>query len=264
MKGLACCALAVVLCGCAAVAAGSLETSLGAGFTSLSLGDVNASIGAIDSVLANWNLTPTLDGGVPPLGPMQAGASYSAGERFWVLDNLALGGTIETFRASSATQGSYTGGGRTAQVSISLDCRSVGLVFGAHVKLASLGVDLGADVGVGYFYSGFSTDVTFQTPSGVPPVSIRPRQGQDHYNASSLGLEGGLSLSFDVSDWLGIGAMIAYRWVGKAAMSDAAGNPLDIDGDGVTDQVDLSGVVIRLALSLTINLPQDEGGRSQP
>lgn len=263
MKGLACGALVILLWG-GAVLAGSLETSLGAGFTSLALGDINASIGAVNRVLENWNTTPTLTGGVPVLGLMQVGMSYSAAERFWIWDSLAVGGKIESFHASSATQGSYTAGGTTSQISVALDCHSVGFVLGGHLEFASFEVDLGGDIGVGYYYSGFSTDVTFQTPSSVPPISIHPQEGKGRYTASSFGLEGGLSLTFHLTDWLGIGTSIAYRWAGPATMTDAAGKPLDIDGDGNADKVDLTGIVVQVTVSLVIDLSPPEGERRIP
>ena len=264
MKGLACGALVILLWGGIALA-GSLETSLGAGLAGVSLGDVNASIGAVNRILENWNTTPTLTGGVPELGLMQSGMSYSGGERFWISDSLAVGGKIESFRTSSATQGSYTAGGTTSQISIALDCHSVSFVLGGHLEFASLGVHLGGDVGVGYYYSGFSTDVTFQTPSNVPPISIHPQEGKGRYSASSFGLEGGLSLTFHLTEWLGIGTSIAYHWVGPPAMTDAAGKPLDIlVGDDRADKVDLSGIVVQLSVSLVIDLSSQEEERRIP
>jgi len=219
----------------------------------------------VNQILENWNTTPTLTGGVPKLSLMQSTVDYSGCERFWILDGLALGGKIESFRTSSATQGSYTAGGTASQISIALDCHSVSFVLGGHLEFLSLGVHLGGDVGVGYYYSGFSTDVTFQTPSNVPAISIRPQDGNGRYTASSFGLEGGLSLTFNLTDWLGIGTSIAYRWVGPMAMTDAAGKPLDlIVGDGRTDKVDLSGIVVQVSVSLVVDLSSQGGERRIP
>ncbi len=263
MKGLVCGALVMLLWG-ATTLAGSLETFFGAGPEGASLRDINASILAINTVLADWNTTPTLVGGVPELHLLEPGLSYVAGERFWISDLFALGGRISTFRATTSTAGSYTAAGSTSQVSAALSSSAVSLVLGGEVQFLKSPVSLTLDAGVGYYYVGFSSDVTFQTPSGVPAVAIHPHEGQDHFTASTFGVEAGLSLSYWLTDWLGVGARVGYRWTGSAALADGQGNPLDIDGNGTRETMDLTGLTVQFTLSLAISLPPLEGERRVP
>lgn len=263
MKGLACGALVMLLWGGIALA-GSLETYFGAGPEGASLRDINASILSINRVLADWNTTPTLTGGVPELHLLEPGITYVAGERFWISDLFALGGRISTFHAETSTTGSYTAAGSTSQVSVTLSSSAVSLVLGGEVQFLKSPVSLTLDAGVGYYYSGFSSDITFQVPSGVPAVAIHPHEGQDHFNASTLGVEGGLSLSYWLTEWLAVGARVGYRSTGSVALADGQGSPLDIDGNGTRETMDLTGLTVQFTLSLAISLPPLEGERRVP
>jgi hypothetical protein len=264
MKGLAWGVLAVLLFG-GTLAAGPLEVTIGAGPGGASFGEINDSIGLINRILQTWNSTPTLTGSVPELDSMQVGMSYLAGEEFWVTPSLALGGKIEAFRAVSSTAGSYTAGEETSsQVAIALDCHTVGLVVGGHVDIVDFGLRLGLNLGVGYYYSGFKTDITFQMPSGIPPISARPAEGKGQYSASSFGIEGGLSLFFPIAEWFAIGSSLEYRWVAAATLADAQGSPLDLDGNGTAETIDLTGIAVTFTVSLRINLSPGEGERRTP
>jgi hypothetical protein len=264
MKGLAWGVCAVLLFG-GTLAAGPLEVTVGAGPGGAFLGEINASIGLINVILRDWNSTPTLTGGVPELDSMQVGMSYVAGEAFWVTPSLALGGKIETFQVVSSTAGSYTAGEEpSSQVEIGLDCHAVALVVGGHVDFVDFGLRLGLDLGAGYYYSGFKTDITFEIPSGVPPISAHPEKGKGQYSASSLGIEGGLSLFFPIAEWFAIGSSLAYRWVAVAPLADAQGEALDLDGNGTPESIDLTGIAVSFTVSLRIDLSPGEGERRTP
>ncbi len=263
MKGLVCGALVILLWG-GVTLAGSLETFFGAGPEGASLRDINASILAINTVLADWNSTPTLTGGVPELHLLEPGISYVAGERFWISDLFALGGRISTFHTATSTTGTYTAAGSTSQVSVTLGSSAVSLVLGGEVQFLKSPVSLTLDAGIGYYYAALSSDVTFQTPSGVPVVAIHPHEGRDHFSASTFGVEGGLSLSYWLTDWLAVGARVGYRSTGSLALADGQGNPLDIDGNGTRETMDLTGLTVQFTLSLAVSLPPLEGERRIP
>lgn len=262
MKGLVTCAVGILLWS-TALSAAPLEIFLGAGPAAASLGEVNASIGLINVILRDLNGTPTLTGDVPELNEMGGGIAYQAGERFWIFEGLALGGRIEAFRTTAATAGTYTTADteETSQISIALDCHAVSLVLGGRLEIVNFGASLSLDLGVGYYYSGFVTDITFEIPSGYPPISVHPPEGKGLYSASSFGIEGGLSLSFPLTEWLAVGSSLEYRWVAGATMADGEGTKLDIDGDGLAERVDLGGIAVQFTVSFVIDLSPGEGER---
>ena len=85
-------------------------------------------------------------------------------------------------------------------------------------------------------------------------LSITLPSGEGHYNGSSFGVEGGISLSFPITDWLNVGTSILYRYLTVQHMSDAEGIGFDFDGDGKDEVADFSGITVRFAIALDINL----------
>ncbi|RLE39943.1 hypothetical protein DRJ23_02950 [Candidatus Acetothermia bacterium] len=253
MKGLVAVVGLVLLAGMGAYA-GDLEMFAGAGPGGAALGEINAAITLYNTIIAALNETPTIDGTVPLIPHLGAGIGYYAGEQFWMTDSLAIGGKLEYFRTETSTSGSYTSGDETSQIAVDLGCSFVGFVLTGRFDFLSSGLTIGVTGGVGYYYSGFTTAITFQMPSGYPPISVHPHEGEGHYNNQAVGFEAGLSITYPMTDWLGIGAELGYRALTSPTITDADGTGLDLDGDGTAEQIDLSGISIQFRISLAIDL----------
>lgn len=238
--------------------AGPLELYFGGGPSAAALGEINAIKDLFNTIITELNsniaLLPEITGEIGELDQIGGGIAYQAGERFWLSERLALGGKLEYFRTATSTAGVYTSS-ETSEISIALNCYSVGLVLGGRYDFLEAGLVLSADLGIGYYYAGFDKAITFQIPPEYPEaISGLPPEGEGRYSGSTFGLEVGLSLSYPIADWLTIGSAIFYRSLTLSGMSDGAGTGLDVDGNGIAEEVDLGGITVQLAFSLSIDL----------
>ncbi len=254
MKGLAAVVGLVVLMQVSAIA-GGVGLFAGAGPGGAALGEINQAITLYNRLLDNFNHTPTITGNVPPIPQMGSGITYQAGEQFWITTDLALGGKIEYFRTSVATTGEYQSGGEKTPISIALDCSTIGFVLTGGFNFLHYGFTLGVHGGVGYYYSGFTSNITFSVPSGYnKTISVHPHTGTGHYNNRSLGLEAGLSMVYPVTTWLALGVDTCYRALTAPRLVDAHGTGLDLDGDGTAERIDLSGISVQISVSIKLDL----------
>ncbi len=254
MKGLMPVMIITLLWGTVAFA-GPLEFFVGGGPSAAALGDINANIDVVNAIIADLNETPTVDGNVPALPSLGNGLSYQAGERYWLNDFLALGGKLEYFQARSETAGTYTtiAPSEVSDIAIDLRCQSVGLIFGGRLMFLNAGLMLAVDFGVGYYYSGLDTAIAFEMPTDYD-ISIQLPNGDGHYNGSSVGIEGGVSLSFPLTSWFNVGTSVLYRSLTVQQVTDAQGNGFDMDGDGAAEVVDLSGITVQFTISIDIDI----------
>jgi len=243
--------------------AGGLAPFVGVGPGGAALGDINQAITLFNHIIADLNdtskNTSTIDGTVPRLPKLGSGLTYQAGERFWIFNNMSIGGKAEYFRTASSTAGAYTAAdGETSSIKLDLDCSFVGFVLSGRFNFLDYGLVLSGHGGIGYYYSGFSTDITFEMPSGYPPISTYPPEGKWHYNNSAVGIEAGISLSYPLTQWFAVGADLTYRALTMPTLTDAHGTGLDLDGDGTPERIDLSGISVQFTVSLAIDLSQKE------
>lgn len=243
---------------CAPLFAAPLEFHVGGGPSAAMLGEINAIIDHWNTLISYLNTTfdihPDVSGEVPEIPRIGGGIAIQAGERYWITDRLALGGKIEYFRTDTSTAGSYLSS-ETSEIAVSFDCYSVGLLLGGRYTFLDVGVQLAAELNIGYAYSGFRRSVVFQVPPEHPyEISDLPIEGLGHYSDTGLGLETGLSLSVPITDWLGIGTSIAYRSLGLDALKTSAGIGLDLDGDGINEQLGLNGITVQFTLFARIDL----------
>jgi hypothetical protein len=255
MKGLVTVTLITLLWGTLAVA-GPLEFFAGGGPSAAALGSINDGIDTVNNIIRDLNEDPRFNGEVGKLPNLGSGFAYTAGERYWLTDRLALGGELTYFRATTATSGTYETLGVTESSEISLDLKAQSIGFLASGKFIFLdaGLRLVADLGVGYYYSGFQTAITFEMPSSYDPISIDLPSGNGHYNGSSFGIEGGMSLSFPIADWLKVGTSVLYRSLTVQRLRDGNGTGFDFDGDGTTEVADFSGITVKFTIALDINI----------
>ena len=255
MKGLVTVTVITLLWGTVAFS-GTLEFYTGAGPSAAALGSINAGIDVVNVITGDLNTDPRFDGDVPTLPHLGSGLAYSAGERYWISDHFALGGELTYFKSTTSTAGTYNtvGSSEVSNVSIDLQCQSVGLLIGGRFTFLDVGLRLAVDLGLGYYYSGFNSAITFEMPSDYHPINIHLSSGEGHYNGSSIGIEGGISLSFPLADWINVGAGLSYRSLTVQHLADSSGNGFDFDGDGTTEVADFSGITVQFNIALDINL----------
>jgi len=261
MKGLATGLFAILLIG-AATSAGPLEMAIGGGPAAISLKEINGSIGVINTVIDLLNETfavhPDVTGSVGRLDPMSSGLTFCAEEWYWLNGWFAFGGKFEYLRSASAISGEYHGSA-VSKIDIALGLNGVGIVFGGRATFLDMGLVLAAQAGVGYYYAMFDRSVVFEIPSEYPDViSVVPPEGAGRYTGGTFGLELGISLFYPLTDWFSLGSSISYRSASVDRVADRAGEGLDLDGDGVTERLDLDGISVQFTFSVSFDLSLTE------
>jgi len=260
MKGLAS-VLLVALMWSAASAAGSLQMSVGAGPSATSLDAINNAIGVFNALIVHLNETfdvhPNVEGAVGTIGTIGSGLSFHASERYWVTDWLGLGGRIGYLGASTGVRGEYRGS-EVSQIDVSLGLRTVSGILCASTVFLDVGLQLGAEIGVGYYHTTVDRSVVFEIPSEYPQaISGVPPQGSGRYSGGTVGFEAGFSLTYPLFPSFALGTTVSYRSARIATVRNAEGTGLDLDGDGRTESIDLNGITVQLTLSLSIDLSLD-------
>lgn len=257
MKGLATIWVILVL-GAVPLLAGPLEFYLGAGPSAATLSEINAIVTRWNTVIQFLNTTfsilPNVNGEVAEIPRMGRGIAYQAGERYWFSDQLAVGGRMEYFRTNTSTAGTYLSS-ETSEIAVALDCYLVSVLLGGRYTFLDAGVRLTADLGVSYTYAGFSRSVTFEVPPEYPDeISGLPSEGEGRYGGTAFGWETAVAFSLPITEWLGVEASLAYRSTALAAMQTASGLGLDLDADGITETIGLSGITVQFTLSIKLDL----------
>ena len=112
---------------------------------------------------------------------------------------------------------------------------------------------LSVDLGIGYTYTTFNREITFQIPPEYPEaISGLPPEGAGRYSGFAPKVEAGLALFLPITEWLKVGSSLTYSVLTLAKMTDDQGNDLDLDGNGTAEKVDLGGIGVRFTLSLTL------------
>jgi len=261
MKGLATGLLAILLIG-AAASAGQLEMAIGGGPAAISLKEINGSIGVINTVIDLLNETfavhPDVTGSVGQLDPISSGLSLCAEEWYWLTDWFAFGGRFEYLRSSSAVSGEYHGADLST-IDIALGMNSVGFLLDGRATFLDMGIVLSVQAGIGYYYAAFDRSVTFQIPVEYPDViSVVPPEGTGRHSGGTFAVELGISLCYPITSWFSIGSSISYRSGSVERATDRDGAGLDLDGDGVTEGLNLDGISVQIAFSVDIDLSLTE------
>ncbi len=265
MKGLASVLIGIVLMGITAIA-GPLELGLGAGPSFTSLDSLNESIGALNSLIEHLNETfavhPDVQGTVDPMPSMGTGLYLSAVEQYRLTDWFALGAHVEYMSSSSGTVGVYQGS-ETSQIDLSYRSHVLGGVLRGDATFVNLGLRLGAIGGVGYFYTILDRKVVLQIPTEYPDtIAGLPPEGEGRYTGGTVGLEAGISLSYPILQWFTIGTQVIYRSANIPALHDQQGAGLDLNGDGQSESLNLSGFAVQFSFSINIDLSLGGGKES--
>lgn len=261
MKGLAAVGLVVWLVSAAAIA-GPLEMTIGAGPQAASLQEINSAIGVVNALVVLLNETfvvhPGVEGTVGQMPPMSSGFGFSAAERYFLTNWFAVGAQLDYGSYESSLTGQYQGSALST-IDVALGLKTLGILIGGRATFVDVGLLLGAQAGVGYYYTALDSAVVFEVPVEYPEAISRvPPEGAARYTAGTFGFEVGLSLSYPLTSWLTIGSVVTYRSASANNLADAQGNGLDLDGDGVSESIDLSGISVQFMFSLNIDLSFDE------
>jgi hypothetical protein len=193
---------------------------------------------------------------------MGTGVYLTAAERYWMTDWFALGAHVEYMGSSSATSGFYTGSD-VSQIDLSYNSHVLGAVLSGSVTFVDLGLRLGAIGGVGYFHTILDRNVIFQIPAEYPEaIAGLPPEGEGRYTGGALGFEAGITLTYPIFDWFIIGTQVTYRSAEVDSLKTAQGVLMDLNGDGQSESVNLSGLAVLFTFSINIDLSLDGGKES--
>lgn len=265
MKRLASVVFGFTLIGVACLA-GQLDMGLGAGPSFTSLDSVNQSIGVFNTLVDHLNETfdvhPDVTGTIPMMSTVGTGLYLSAIERYRLTDWLALGAHVEYAGSSSATEGVYQGAD-VSQIAVSYRSHLLGAVLGGDITFVDVGIQLGATAGIGYFYSILDRTAVIQIPEEYPEaIAGLPPEGDARYTGGALGIEAGISLAYRIFDWFSIGTHVTYRSANVGSMTASQGIAMDLDNDGQSDSLNLSGFAVQFSFSIQIDLSLDGGKES--
>jgi hypothetical protein len=257
MKGLAT-ALSAVCVLSIACFAGSIEVSIGGGPSVVTLDTNNDSIELFNALIAELNDTfavhPDVSGTVALLDPIRTSLSFSAVERYRIADWLALGFSVDYARSSSSTRGFYQGA-EASEIAVDLAFQAISTVLGGTVTFLDVGFRLGITGGIGLYYTVVDHDVVFQIPVEYPDVIAGvPPEGAGRHTGTALGFDAGLSLAYPIAPWFIAGADVVYRSAYISSLTDRSDSPLDLDGDGTAESIDLSGLMVRFTFTISIDL----------
>ncbi len=260
MKGLASVLGIILLGGCAALA-GPLELSIGGGPSAISLGAWNAITESWNTLIGHFNefaaAHPDVSGSVRTLDLLTTGLVAHAAERYWILDWLALGARFEYEHSESATSGTYVGA-ETSTVDIALEYSTIALLAGVRFLFLDAGLRLAGDASMGYYHGSLNHSVVFEIPSEyTDAISGLPPESAGRHSGDTVGFEVGLALDVPFAEGGYLGAMVAYRSAAITVLTDAAGDELDLDGDGTAEDANLSAISVRFCFSIDIDLSLD-------
>ena len=261
MRRLASVLLVVLLASLTGVA-GPLELWIGGGPAATSLDELTAAIVVFNTLIGRLNeefeVNPDVTGFVPDLDPMSSSLTLRAGERYWLTSWFSLGGQVEYITTSTSTFGQYQGSD-TSTIDIALDFRTIDFLLSTRFVFLDVGLQLGAEAGIGYYHSVVERSVTFEVPvefsealSGVPP------EGSGRFSGGAIGFEAGVSLTYPLTSWFTLGSLLTYRSASVPTLTNGQGALLDIDGNGTSESVNLSGITVQLTFSINIDLSLDE------
>ena len=265
MKRLASALIVVVLLGIAGTAK-PLELGLGGGPSFALLDSLNESIAILNTLIGHLNETftihPDVSGTVAPMPSMGKGLCLTASEQYRITDWFAFGAHVEYMGSSSATAGMYQGS-EDSEIDLSYRSHILGVMLGGDITFVDIGLRLGAIGGLGYFHTILDRKVLFEIPSEYPEaIAGVPPAGEGRYSGGAFGLEAGIVLTYPLFEWLTIGTRVVYRTANVASLSSYGGPELDLDGDGRSDSLNLSGLAVQFTFSINIDLSLEGGKES--
>ena len=265
MKRLASVLLGIVILGITGLA-GPLEMGFGAGPSFTSLNSFNESIDVYNTLIDHLNETfdihPGVTGTVAAMPSLGTGLYLSASEQYRLTDWFAFGVQVEYAGSSSATTGFYQGS-EISEIDLAFGSHLLGAILGGEVTFVDLGLRLGATGGVGYFYTILDRKAVFQIPAEFPDaIAGLPPEGEERYTGGAFGLEAGITLTYPIIDWFTIGTRVTYRTAEVGSLKNSQGIELDLNGDGQSEPVSLSGLAVQFTFSINIDLSLDGGKES--
>ncbi|MGC8963583.1 MAG: hypothetical protein ACP5LJ_06535 [Candidatus Bipolaricaulaceae bacterium] len=183
----------------------------------------------------------TFFGDVPLLPLISGGLGVRAGETLG--EPFALGLGFSLFGAATATEGAW--GAQEVKVSLGLTYADLHALFTFSPIPGVLW--LGAYGGLGWTSLGYS--VVFPSLS----LSFVPRPGEAVYTGRTFGAGFFLRVAWPIFPNLTAGAEAGFRFALFPGLSTPDGVPMDLNGDGKPDPLDLSG--FWLGLSFRVEFP---------
>jgi len=226
----------------------TLQVNSGAQLTLGSFSQLNQFLALTNQLIQHVNQDPMVEGEVPPLEPLRLGVGFSVGEL--VGRGVALGGQATVLAWETDTQGAWNWQGDPYPVAL-----------GLRVELFTLEVQLAVEIVPGLLALGLAggwgwASLSYQSSFSLPTdweIPFLPPPGEAVYRAS-----GGVGavrarLSFPLGSGVALGLEVGARlaWFGRPT---AGGTPLDLDGDGQGEGLDLTSLWLGASVNLALEL----------
>ena len=226
----------------------SLDVDSGAQLAFASFSDLSSFITLVNQTIAFVQGQPTVDGYVDALPDMRSGVGVALGESFG--DGLQAGLRAELATWGTGTEGTWTRDGSPFDVSLSLKVGLLALEGQIAFEVVPGLFSLGLSGGWGWGKLDYACSFDLPTDWAIP---FQPPPGAGVYNTSGPMGAAYARVSLPLFSQFSLGFELGVRLAGLGMLT-AEGTPLDLDGDGQGESLDLSGFWLGLSVKLAFEL----------
>ena len=225
----------------------SLNVDSGAQLAFASLSDLSEFISLVNSTI-QFVEQPPVEGEVPRLPDMRSGVGVALGESFG--DGLQAGLRAELATWGTGTEGTWTRDGSQFDVSLSLKVGLLALEGQIAFEVVPGLFSLGLSGGWGWGKLDYACSFDLPTDWAIP---FQPPPGPGVYHTSGPVGAAYARVSLPLFSQFSLGFELGVRLAGLGMLA-ADGTPLDLDGDGEGESLDLSGFWLGLSVKLAFEL----------
>ena len=226
----------------------SLDVNSGAQLSFATLSDLSSFITLVNQTIAFVQEQPTVDGYVNAIPDMRSGVGVALGESFG--DGLQGGLRAELATWETGTEGTWTRDDSQFPVSLSLKVGFLALEGQIAFEVVPGLFSLGLAGGWGWGKLDYACSFDLPTEWAIP---FQPPPGPGVYHTSGPVGAAYARVSLPLFSQFSLGFELGVRLAGLGMLA-ADGTPLDLDGDGEGESLDLSGFWLGLSVKLAFEL----------
>jgi len=226
----------------------SLSVDSGAQLAFATLSDLSSFIRLVNQTIAFVQDEPTVDGDVLAIPDLRSGVGVALGDSFG--DGLQAGLRAELVTWGTGTEGTWTEGGTEFPVSLSLKVGLLALQAQIALEVVPGIFSLGLAGGWGWGKLDYACSFELPTDWAIP---FQPPPGAEVYHTSGPMGAACAHVSLPFLPQFSLGFELGVRLAGLGMLA-ADGAPLDLDGDGQGESLDLSGFWLGLSVKLSFQL----------
>jgi len=226
----------------------TLTVDSGAQLSLVSLTDLNEFISLVNQVIAAVEDRPDVEGEVSPLAPLRNGVGLVLGEALG--DGIAFGARVALGSWESATTGVWTYEGVECPVSLSLRAELLAVEGQLRFEVVPGLLSLGMAAGWGMVNLDYSC--SFETPPDWG-LAWQPQLMETTFRATGPVGEVSARVLLPVGFGLSFGVEAGFR-LADLGVPRAGDTPLDLDGNGEGEKLELTGLWLGICVKLAFAL----------